>query len=82
MLISSLIDLPIAKTRMWQTRNIHLVKFDQSTLRVSAFVGNPLLGCRHVEMSRPERQLQHPAVVLVRLNHVASLIVNANHSIM
>ena len=33
MLITSLVELPIAKTRMWQTRNIQLAKFDQSTLR-------------------------------------------------
>ena len=66
---------------MWQKRKTQLVKFDQSTLRVICFRWEPAFGCWHVAMSRPERQLQHSAGVLVRVDHVASIIVNADHGI-
>jgi hypothetical protein len=37
MLIASLIELPIAKTRMWQKDNIQLANFDMASLRVIWF---------------------------------------------
>jgi len=37
MLIASLIELPIAKTRMWQKHNIQLANFDKARLRVIWF---------------------------------------------
>jgi hypothetical protein len=55
MLIASLIESPIAKMRMWQKHNIQSANFDLASLRVIWFELGPLLGCRHIEMSR-ERQ--------------------------
>ena len=37
MLIASLIELPIVKTRMWQKHKIHLANFDKASLRVIWF---------------------------------------------
>ena len=37
MLIASLIESPIAKTRMWQKHNIQLANFDMASLRVIWF---------------------------------------------
>jgi hypothetical protein len=37
MLIASLIELPIAKTRMWQKHKIQLANFDMASLRVIWF---------------------------------------------
>src|SRR5262245_43031703 len=54
MLIASLIESPIAKTRMWQKRNTHLANFDVASLHVIWFRWGPLLGCPHIEMSRAE----------------------------
>jgi hypothetical protein len=65
---------------MWQKHKIHLANFDQSTLRASGFVAAPLLGCRHIEMTR-ERQIETLNGVFVRCDHVASGIVNADHSV-
>jgi hypothetical protein len=48
MLIVSLIELPIAKTRMWQKHKIHLANFDKAGLRVIWFRWGSLLGCRHI----------------------------------
>jgi hypothetical protein len=36
MLVASLIESPIARTRMWQKRNTHLANFDVTSLRVTA----------------------------------------------
>ena len=44
MLIASLIELPIAKTRMWQKHNIQLANFDMATLRVIWFPWGPAFG--------------------------------------
>jgi hypothetical protein len=33
MLIASLVELPIAKPRMWQRHNVHLANFDMASLR-------------------------------------------------
>jgi len=49
MLIASLIELPIVKTRMCKDK-IHLANFDQASLRVIWFRWGPPLGCRHIEM--------------------------------
>ena len=46
MFIASLIELPIAKTRMWQKHKIHLANFDKASLRVIWFRWRPLLGYR------------------------------------
>jgi len=54
MLIASLIEFAIAKTRMRQKHNIQLANFDMASLRVIWFRWGALLGCRHIEMSRPE----------------------------
>jgi hypothetical protein len=45
MLIASLIELPIAKTPMWQQHKIQLANFDMASLRVIWFRWAPLLGC-------------------------------------
>jgi hypothetical protein len=37
MLIASLIEFPIAKTRMWQKHKIHVANFDKASLRVIWF---------------------------------------------
>jgi hypothetical protein len=37
MLIASLIEFPIAKTRTWQKHKIHLANFDRASLRVIWF---------------------------------------------
>jgi hypothetical protein len=34
MLIASLVELPIAKPRMWQRHNVQLANFDVTSLRV------------------------------------------------
>jgi hypothetical protein len=49
MLIASLIEFPIAKTRTWQKHKIHLANFDRASLRVIWFRWGPLLGCGQVE---------------------------------
>jgi hypothetical protein len=49
MLIASLIEFSIAKTRMWQEHKTHLPKFDRPTLRVICFRWAPPLGCWHDE---------------------------------
>ena len=38
---------------MWQRHKTHLANFEQTSLRVIWFTWVPLLGCRHIEMSRP-----------------------------
>jgi len=37
MFVASLIELPIAKTRMWQKHNIQLANFDMASLRLIWF---------------------------------------------
>jgi len=39
MLIASLIEFPITKTRMWQKHKVHLANFDKAGLLLSGFVG-------------------------------------------
>ncbi len=57
---------------MWQKHKTHLANFDKSSLRIIWFRWAPLLGCRHIEMSRAE--MQQPADVVVRpaIKHVLS----------
>jgi hypothetical protein len=54
MLIASLIELPFVKTPMWQKHNIHLANFDMAGFACYLVSLGPLLGCRHIEMSRAE----------------------------
>jgi hypothetical protein len=39
---------------MWQKHKVQLANFDKATLRVYLVSLGPLLGCRHIEMSRAE----------------------------
>jgi hypothetical protein len=64
MLIASLVQFPIAKTRTWQRHNIHLANFDRASLRVIWFRWCPLLGCGHVEMSRAESASERKKIAL------------------
>jgi hypothetical protein len=55
MLIASLIEFAhVLKRGMWQEHKTHLANFDKPGLRIIWFRWRPLLGCRHIEMSRPE----------------------------
>ena len=53
MLIVSLIELPIAKTRMWQKHNIQLAKFDMASLHVIWFRWRCWMPKRPLDVSRP-----------------------------
>jgi hypothetical protein len=62
MLITSLIELPIAKTRMWKKHKIQLAKFDKASLRVIWFrrgrwLLTELLGANRESVA----EAQHPA---------------------
>src|SRR5207253_8527139 len=56
MLIASLIESLLLKG-LWQKHNIQLANFDLASLRVIWFELGPLLGCRHIEMSRERAKL-------------------------
>jgi len=62
MLIASLIELPIAKMRMWQKHKTHLGKFYQSSLRVICFRWGPRFQ-REVQLKQLEQFLeQNPTI--------------------
>jgi hypothetical protein len=66
MLVASLIELPIAKPRMWQKHNSQSANFDKASVGVIWFRWRPLLGCSHIEMSRHQitGSNGHAAVVM------------------
>ena len=65
MLIASLIELPIAKTRMWQKHKIHLAKFDKASLRVIWFrCGRWLLTALFIANRKSAAEAQPPATAL------------------
>ena len=63
MFIASLIELPIAKTRMWQKHNIQFANFDLASLRVVWFRWTRFWVPGHIETS-VTREIAHGELLI------------------